>query len=502
MFTMTHKSLKNVCKYLESFDLPVSIGGVHVTNDCMNVLDDMPSVCMAFQKESEISFLNFVEYINGKSSFENQGQFILNYENEKIPFLKTFTPSEEDLNLIPSYHLINVEELSKYGVMGNFHGFKPKIQNLPRACQIEVSRARCTFCNRRNFNGVSVRQRSVESVVDELEILNKEYDIKHIVWLDDDLLKDHSRAIQLFDSIVKRNLDLTWDATNGVIAASCTDEVVDAMSRSGCIALNIGMESGNREILKQIKKPGTVETFIKASEVLKKFPEIHSRVFLMIGFPGETLGMINDTMNVAKIMDLDWSSVTPLQPLPNTPIYDSMVAQGLIQKDKGSEVRFMGGGFGKQNEIERGERLAVKNFRDAFGDIKLTDIPKPEQINDIWFYMNYHLNFHRLFTEKRELKINQQIQNLKALSDVISPENGFALYFLGYLYFKIHKKIPQDIISRLSLQLERSEYWKDRLQTFGLCIQDLKHMQFNNENIPRVFHDNIHLERKYFRNIA
>ena len=86
MFTMTHKSLKNVCKYLEKFDLPVSIGGVHVTNDCMNVLDDMPSVCMAFQKESEISFLNFVEYINGKSSFENQGQFILNFEDEKIPF--------------------------------------------------------------------------------------------------------------------------------------------------------------------------------------------------------------------------------------------------------------------------------------------------------------------------------------------------------------------------------------------------------------------------------
>ena len=55
------------------------------------------------------------------------------------------------------------------------------------------------------------------------------------------------------------------------------------MSNSGCIALNIGMESGNREILKQIKKPGTVETFLKAAEVLRDFPEIHSRVFLMIG---------------------------------------------------------------------------------------------------------------------------------------------------------------------------------------------------------------------------
>ena len=122
---------------------------------------------------------------------------------KKIPFLKTFTPSEEDLNLIPSYHLINVEELSKYGVMGNFHGFKPKNTKFATCLSNRGCRARCTFCSVRNFNGVSVRQRSVESVVDELEILNKEYDIKHIVWLDDDLLKDHSRAIQLFDSIVK-----------------------------------------------------------------------------------------------------------------------------------------------------------------------------------------------------------------------------------------------------------------------------------------------------------
>ena len=68
-------------------------------------------------------------------------------------------------------------------------------------------------------------------------------------------------------------------------------------------------------------------------------------------------------------------------------------------------MRFLGGGFGKQNEIERGERLSIKNFKDAFSEIKLNDIPNPKQINDIWFYMNYHLNFHRLFYEKRDKKL-------------------------------------------------------------------------------------------------
>ncbi len=502
MFTMTHFSLKNVCKYVSKFKLPISIGGVHVTNDCFNVIEEMPFVNMAFLKESEISFPNFIRYVNGEEKFENIGQFIINFDNEKIPFFNTLTPTAEDLNVIPAYHLLDVGNLSKFGTMGNFYGFKNKNTKFATCLSNRGCRARCTFCSVRNFNGVSVRQRSVESVLDELEILNKDHGIEHIVWLDDDLLKDHKRAIELFNGIVNRKISISWDATNGVIASSCTKEVVDAMSKSGCIALNIGMESGNREILKQIKKPGTVETFLKAAQVLREFPEIHSRVFLMIGFPGETLSMINDTMSVAKEMNLDWSSITPLQPLPNTPIYDSMVAQGLIKKNKGSEVRFLGGSFGKQNEMERGERLSIKNFKDAFSEIKLNDIPNPKQINDIWFYMNYHLNFHRLFYEKRDIKINQQMKNLEALGNVISPEHGFALYFLGYLNFKVNKKIPKEIIDRLSVQLENSNYWKQRLETFGLSVEDLKSFSFKNEFIPKGFHDNIHFEKKYFHNLS
>ena len=206
----------------------------------------------------------------------------------------------------------------------------------------------------------------------------------------------------------------------------------------------------------------------------------------MIGFPGETLGMIQETINVAREMDMDWSSITVLQPLPNTPIYDLMVQQGLIQNLGSTEVRFNAGGYGKQDEIDLGLRLASKSFGEAFGSIPLDAIPTPDQLNDIWFYMNYHLNFHRLFSETRPVKLRQQQLNLAALSDVISPEHGFALYFTGYIQYKLDGTIDPELIQRLRLQLAQSTYWNDRLQAFGLNVSDLERLDFANMHIPRL----------------
>ena len=176
-------------------------------------------------------------------------------------------------------------------------------------------RAQCTFCNVRIFNGVGVRQRSLQSVEKELSLLKNKYDIDHISWLDDDLLKDERRAIELFNMMVKKNLQSSWDATNGLIAHSITKPgVVEAMNDSGCIGCYIGIESGNREILKKIKKPGTIETFILAADKLNEFKKINSRGFLIVGFPDENISKIFDTINLAERMNLAWYNVTILQP--------------------------------------------------------------------------------------------------------------------------------------------------------------------------------------------
>ena len=484
MFTMTHDSFKAVCEHIAPHNIPLIAGGVHVSNDVERILIDIPQINIAITGEADIAFPNLLRFINQQTDIP-LGQLIFNNRERGLIYNdQLLQPDSDTLDTLPALDLGNISELSDEGVIGAFYCFKPKGTKIATVLSNRGCRASCTFCSVRNFNGVGVRQRSVESVLDEIKILYHDYGVRHLMWLDDDLLKNHKRSIALFNAISNSDMkDLTWDATNGLIAYSCTDEIVSAMADSGCIAINIGMESGNREILRSVRKPGTPDNFLKAAEVLRRYEKIHSSVFLMIGFPNETLSMIMDTVNVAIEMDLDWYRISQLQPLPNTPIYDSMVEQGLIQ-DVGSKIRFNGGAYGKQTQIEQGKVLAAANFAQAFSNIPMDAIPNAEQLTDIWFFMNYTLNFHRIFHESRPEKIQQLEAHLTTLADIISPENGFALYFQAVLEYRTKGNIPPAMIDRLERRLQTSPYWSDRFEAFDLSINDLKHCDFQGKEAP------------------
>ena len=77
MFTMTHKSFKSVCNYAADFSIPIAIGGVHVSNDSKRIMADIPSADIAFLKEGELTFTNFVKVINGDDHLSHLIQIII-----------------------------------------------------------------------------------------------------------------------------------------------------------------------------------------------------------------------------------------------------------------------------------------------------------------------------------------------------------------------------------------------------------------------------------------
>ena len=489
--TQTHVSTVKVCNEIKCLrpTLPIALGGVHITNCFMDdrttnlLLNSLNKCDLLFLYESELAFKKFIKVVNKELPASELAQVYFNSSAAKLYFPNKVIPSEEEINVVPAYDLMTPTELASYGIIGTFYCLKDKGTRFTTVLRNRGCRGQCTFCSVRNFNGPGVRHRSVQSIIDELAMLREEYQIGHVMWLDDDFLHDRKKTLELFNEMVRRNLGITWDCSNGVLAPSCTEEIIAAAAESGCLGLIIGMESGNPQILKIIKKTGNVNTFLRAAEVLRKYEQIHARVFLMIGFPGETYRMILDTINLALEMDLDWYNITIYQPLPNTPMFDSMMQDGLIDQVGFENIRFNLGPYGKTREKAQKNLFSSDFSKDIFKDVNLDNVPPDFQLEDIWFYMNYHLNFKRLYKVNRPVKLKQQFKYVQNAADLVAPENAFVMYFCGYMQKKVLGAVDKELIKRLEDCLQSSEYWRRRFDEFNLSANHLKTGVFP-EDVP------------------
>tara|TARA_Y100000816_G_C26107050_1_gene588627 strand:- start:1205 stop:3154 length:1950 start_codon:yes stop_codon:yes gene_type:complete len=508
LFSVTHNSFKKTCEIIKNgFNIPIILGGVHVSHDPKGVLSDIKNFDIALLYESDLALPNLLEIINKEKDISDIAQFAYRSKNKKIEvFNKRIVPDGHTMSVMPAYDLMDISNHSLYGTIGSWHGALGANKKVSTCQSNRGCRAQCTFCNVRTYHGKTVRHKTVDSVVDELLCLQNDYGIEHIVWLDDDLLKDEKRTINMFNEMVKRNVKLTWDATNGVIAHSLKKiEVVDAAYQSGCIGLHVGIESGNPEILKKIRKPGTVDTFIAASEVLKKFPKINTRALLMIGFPNETLGQIFDTIKLAETINFDWNNLAILQPWKGTPIYDEMSEDGLLGKEEGTlktddndKAPYQLGTYSRQRAIEMGKIKNNSNkdkLEEGFLDrISLKDMnskPSPKDLDDIWFYMNFRINFSRLLRETRPSKINQQYSFLNYVHNKTAPDNALIMYFYAYLEYKKMGKVSNNLIQKYNKRIKESAYWNERTKSLGLDVFHLTSNKFpsfiENAGIPKNF---------------
>ena len=495
LFSVTHNSFKKVCKYIKNNfqNLPVIVGGVHVSHDLDGVFKDLDGVDFVCMYEADLALPNLFNIINGKKDIKDLAQFAFKSKDKIVSFKKRLVPDGHTMSVMPAYEKMDIKDHSKYGTIGSWHGMLKKDIVVSTAQSNRGCRASCTFCNVRTYHGKTVRHRTVDSVVDELLRLQNDYGVEHIVWLDDDLLKDHKRTLEMFNEMVKRNLRLTWDATNGVIAHSLKQkEIVQGAYESGCIGLHIGIESGNPEILKQIRKPGTVETFIEASEILKMYPKINTRALLMLGFPNETLSMIFDTIELAEKINFDWANLSILQPWKGTPIYEEMSDAGLLGDKEGTlktedndKAPYQLGTYSRQRAIESGKIIEKtefseikNNFLDRIKAKNLDVIPSPKDLDNLWFYMNFRINFARLLREQRPEKLDQQYRFLKHITTKTAPDNAMMIYFFGLMEKKFIGKISDTTKTRLKERLNNSSYWAEKFDSLNLSFDNVNKEKF------------------------
>ena len=479
MFTQTHKAAVETANHIKTLapGVPLALGGAHITNcfqcreEMAHILEDYHNVDLFFLYESELTAPKFFKAVLGLEPAQGLAQVCFNFEYERLYFSDKNLPAAADGDVRPAFDLMDVPELSRAGTIGSFFCLKDETPVVATSINNRGCRGRCTYCSVRNFNGANVRHRPVSSVVDELLHLRDEYGVNHIMWLDDDFLYNHKRSLNLFNEMVKRQVGLTWDCTNGVVAASCTDEIIQAAAESGCIGLNVGIESGNPETLAAIRKPSRVHNFLDAAKVFKKHPQINTRGFLMIGFPGETYSRLLDTCRLAVDMDLDWYNITILQPLPNTPIFEEMNKLGQVDEKEAEKIRFNSGPYGKRREkVIKNELKTMAGGLFEGKDLDL--IPSRSELDEIWMQMNFHLNFRRLFFVDHPVKLQQHLKYVGFITSKVAPDDPLPMYFYSRLLWASGQKPEPELIQKMKDKLTGSSYWAGVFESFGLNPDD------------------------------
>ena len=190
----------------------------------------------------------------------------------------------------------------------------------------------CTFCQWPQLMfGNRYRLRSAENIVDEIE-----YDLSIFPQLkrgefffeDDTFTINKERAYSICEEIRKRNLKITW-------STNARPDIYDLnlfsmMKKSGCRELLVGFETGNQEIMDNIKKGARIEDSRKFVDVAKKARlDIHG--CFVFGLPGETKETMQKTLNFALSLNLNTIQFSAALPLPGTEYYNYCREKGLLK---------------------------------------------------------------------------------------------------------------------------------------------------------------------------
>jgi anaerobic magnesium-protoporphyrin IX monomethyl ester cyclase len=282
------------------------MGGPHVSFDVINTLKTYPEIDLLVIGEGEETISEVVDHFQGQGKWEAI-QGIAFRENGNI--IQTGKRALiDDLNRLPlpARHLL---PMSRYQALGF-----PVSMITGRGCPYS-----CIFCQGRKMVGSQARSRKASLVVDEIEQILS-YGFTRINIADDLFTSDREKVHEVCEEIRRRKLSLTWTAFSRVNTVD--KETLRLMRETGCDCISFGIESGNQEMLKRVRKGITLDQARKAVALCKEAGILPHASF-MVGLPGETPETLKDTAEFSKSLDIIYGFHF-LAPFPGTTVREKI----------------------------------------------------------------------------------------------------------------------------------------------------------------------------------
>ena len=188
----------------------------------------------------------------------------------------------------------------------------------------------CNFCCQPAFFGApTVNYRTTDHIIEELKWVSS-LGFKEVMFNDATLTGDVEWAKDLFNKMIDNDIDLTWNCTTR--ANRLDVDMVDLMKKAGCHTIMIGLESADKNVLKNIKKSMSPIKVKEAVNIITK-AGINSVVFAVVGFQGETENSIRHTINFLTTLNTTFITLGIAVPVPGTEFYSYVKNNGYLLTD-------------------------------------------------------------------------------------------------------------------------------------------------------------------------
>lgn len=272
----------------------------------------------------------------------------------------------------------------------------------------------CSFC----YNTIREkrRERKVETMLNEIEYLQKKYNINYF-RLNDELFFSNKKKLQEFiKKKKKRNLKFKWESNGHVIFFKdnkfYSDKFIKGLRQEGLIATAVGVESGSLSQLKRYRKNILPEEVVRVAKRMESL-KIHTLYSFMIGAPYETYDDMVDTVKLVYKIGIESPNYSFLQypqifrPYPGCDLYEEAIKLGFKQKEK----------------LEDWTMISKLT-----GYTSYDELPYLKQILPKIYNVLYHFKFIKfLFTRKYLLPILRKRSTYKILT------NKYIVNHLGHL---------------------------------------------------------------------
>lgn len=291
-------------------------GGPHPTIYKKRCLEESPLLDGVIVGEGEFAMLELVEKLEKGNPLKNVngliyrdgGKIVENPPRPLIPDLDALPLPARGLIDILDY--VPAPEQYKVRPVTNMMG--------SRGCPF-----RCIYCSK--ITGNTVRFRSPQNMVDEIEELVNRYGIKEIAFFDDTFTVNKKRVIEFTKLLKQSGLDIVWCAHARVNTVD--KELLKSMADTGCWRLFYGIESMLQKNMDTLKKGITVDQAYNAIKWTRDIG-IESEASFMFGIPGETHEDALKTIELIKKLNPDYAKFFPITPIPGTELYDNIDKYG------------------------------------------------------------------------------------------------------------------------------------------------------------------------------